>query len=250
MRRKIVAGNWKMNKTWPEALSLVASIHGRLERLPVDVELIIAVPFTYIKSISDILEPGVKLAAQDCSAHDSGAFTGEVSARMLASCGIKYCIVGHSERRSFHGESDDVVLAKTLQLLQNKITPIFCCGELLDDRQNGIEKEIVKQQISTISALDSETIQKIVIAYEPVWAIGTGLTATDEQAQDMHAFIRSELKALPGSPGNNMSILYGGSCKPENAKSLFSMQDIDGGLIGGSSLKAEDFIQIAEAYGN
>lgn len=250
MRRKIVAGNWKMNKTWPEALSLVASIHGRLDRLPEDVELIIAVPFPYIKSISDILEPRLKLAAQDCSVYDSGAYTGEVSAMMLASCGIKYCIVGHSERRFFHAESNETVLSKTLQLLKNKITPIFCCGESLEERQSGREKETVKEQIAGLSTLDNESMRKIVIAYEPVWAIGTGLTATDQQAQEMHAFIRSELNSLQGNPGNDMTILYGGSCKPENAKSLFAMPDVDGGLIGGASLKAEDFIQITESYGN
>jgi triosephosphate isomerase len=249
MRRKIVAGNWKMNKTWSEALQLVASIHHRLEEVPSGVDLIVAVPFPYIKSVSDIIEPGLHLAAQDCSAAASGAYTGEVSAEMLASCNVKFCIVGHSERRSMHHETDELILAKVAQLLKCGITPIFCCGELLEERNAGKEKAVVSKQLQGILSLQTSELEQIVVAYEPVWAIGTGVTASPAQAQEMHAFIRSEINAAKAGSGDKLSILYGGSCKPDNAAELFALPDVDGGLIGGASLNANDFIAIALSYG-
>lgn len=248
MPQKIVAGNWKMNKTWPEALALIAGIHEYLDDAPNDVELIVAVPFPYLHSLSGILEPRVRLAAQDCSGHISGAYTGEVSASMLASCGVSYCLTGHSERRQYHGEDDLLVFEKTRRLLEAGIRPIYCCGESLAERQQGKAEEVVLRQLSALTSLDNTVFGQMVIAYEPVWAIGTGVTATAQEAGDMHAAIRRFLQAKNSEAGSNISILYGGSCKPENAGELFAMSHIDGGLIGGASLNASDFIAIARAY--
>lgn len=248
MPQKIVAGNWKMNKTWPEALALVAGIHEYLEDVPGDVELILAVPYPYLYSLSGILEPRIRLAAQDCSAHAAGAYTGEVSAAMLASCGAGYCIIGHSERRQYHGESDALIFEKARRLLEVGIRPIYCCGETLAERKEGRAADVVLRQLEGLRELDNSFFRQLVIAYEPVWAIGTGITATSQEAGEMHEVIRRFLNDKNPETGQKMSILYGGSCKPDNAGELFAMPNIDGGLIGGASLKASDFIAIACAY--
>jgi triosephosphate isomerase len=250
MPQRIVAGNWKMNKTWPEALALVAGIHESLEEVPADIQLIISAPFPYLHSLSGILEPRISLAAQDCSAHSYGAYTGEVSASMLLSCGVQYGIVGHSERRKYHGESEEIVFEKAKRLLEAGIRPIYCCGESLDDRQQGRAIEVVLKQLELLMGLENTLLRQIVIAYEPVWAVGTGITATSQEAGNMHAEIRRFLSAKGALVAENLSILYGGSCNADNAKELFATPNIDGGLIGGASLKAADFISIACSYEN
>lgn len=252
MRKKIVAGNWKMNKTFEEANELIDDLVEALEETTPkrDNIVIVCPPFPYLEMASDIASDSYySVGAQDVSAEESGAFTGEVSAAMLQSMDIEYCIVGHSERRAYHGESDSLIARKVNQLLANKIQPIVCCGEVLEEREANRQFDVVRRQITDgLFHLSDQQILNVVIAYEPVWAIGTGKTATPEQAQEMHAFIRSLLAEKYGKPiANEISILYGGSCKPSNAKELFANPDVDGGLIGGASLKASDFIQIVAA---
>ena len=191
----------------------------------------------------------VKLGAENCSEHDKGAYTGEVSATMVKSTGATHVILGHSERRQYFGENNEQLLAKTQLALANGLTPIFCVGEVLEQRENGTFNEVVNAQVEALFSLSAEDFGKIVIAYEPVWAIGTGKTATAEQAEDMHANIRACIAAKYGKEvADNTSILYGGSCKPGNAKELFSKPDVDGGLIGGAALKADSFMGIIEAF--
>jgi triosephosphate isomerase len=218
---------------------------------PSDTVVILGVPFTHLKGvhhcISDI--KNLHLAAQNCHAADSGAYTGEISVSMLRSVGCEYVILGHSERREYFNESDAAIAAKVKQVLAHGLRPIFCCGERLEVREAGTHEELVGTQISGgLFDLTPEEFQQVVIAYEPVWAIGTGKTASPAQAQDMHAFIRGHVAAKYGSAiADGTSILYGGSVKPDNAQELFSQSDVDGGLVGGASLKAEDFLQIIEA---
>jgi len=253
MRKHIVAGNWKMNLTFTEADELLDELMSELEKvtLPRDEQVIVCPPFPYIEMASDYANDSYFLVgAQNVSDRENGAFTGEVSASMLESCEIDYCIVGHSERRAYYGETDALVAAKVNQLLAHGLKPIVCVGEVLEEREAGRQLEVVKKQIEQgLFHLSAEQIQQVIIAYEPVWAIGTGRTATPEQAQEIHAHIRSLLTAKYGSEvANEISILYGGSCKPTNAKELFAMPDIDGGLIGGASLKAKDFMGIITAF--
>lgn len=246
MARKIVAGNWKMNKLAPEALHLFSEISKESSGL--DCELIVCPPALYLQTIASE-NAKIKVGAQNVSTHESGAYTGEWSAEMLNSINVDYCIIGHSERRSLFGETDDEVNIKAKKLLRNSVCPIICCGETLDQREIGIEKDVIKDQI--IKALDGigkNDLNSIVIAYEPVWAIGTGVTATADQAQEMHLFIRNILIELYGENAKDIPLLYGGSCKPENAQELFTCEDIDGGLIGGASLKAESFLAIAKSF--
>ena len=249
MRKKIVAGNWKMNTIAAEGDGLatqVAAKSGEAGR----VTLVVAPPFTHLSGVAAKLQgTSVALSAQNCATEDSGAYTGEVSAAMIASVGAQYCILGHSERREYYGETDETLNKKLSQCLKNGLTPIFCIGEKLDERESNRHFDVVKAQLeNTLCKLSDSDFEKVVVAYEPVWAIGTGKTATPEQAQEMHAFIRATLAAKFGAKANDTSILYGGSCKPSNAKELFSKADVDGGLIGGASLAADDFIAIAKSF--
>jgi len=250
MRKKIVAGNWKMNTTYEEGLELVNNVIARKSEVPSDVALVVAPPFTYVCCFADALyKAGIGLSAQNCAAEEKGAYTGEVSAAMLVSVGVNHCIIGHSERREYYGETNAVLLKKVKQALAAGLKPIFCIGEVLAEREANSHFDTVKRQLDeVILQLLATDFEKIIIAYEPVWAIGTGKTATSEQAQEMHAFIRQVLAGKFGKAAQNTSILYGGSCKPSNAKELFAQPDVDGGLIGGASLVADDFIAIACSF--
>jgi triosephosphate isomerase len=214
-----------------------------------DAMVIIAPPYTHLSKVHELIS-SVKLAAQDCSVHVSGAFTGEVSPGMLKSCGVEYVIIGHSERRSYHQENNQLLHGKVKGALAEGLKPIYCCGEVLEERESGKLYEVVREQVSVgLGGLSRDEINKVVVAYEPVWAIGTGVVATPDQAQEMHKFIRELLVELfDHEVADNMTILYGGSCKPSNAGELFANPDVDGGLIGGASLKAEDFMAIVNAY--
>lgn len=251
MRKNIVAGNWKMNTTLDEGVELANDVNSLLKDKKANCEVIVCVPFTHLTSVNAVIEEDlVKLGAENCSEHAKGAYTGEVSASMVASTGAKYVILGHSERRQYFGENNEQLLAKTQLALENNLIPIFCVGEVLEQREDGSYNEVVKSQVEALFSLSPEDFGKIVIAYEPVWAIGTGKTATAEQAQEMHAHIRNVIAEKYGKEvADNTSILYGGSCKPSNAKEIFAKPDVDGGLIGGASLKAEDFMGIIEAFG-
>ena len=251
MREKIVAGNWKMNTTIREGKELTESILRGIASVPAGVTLIVAPPFTHLSTISGIIgnnkTPG--LSAQNCAARDKGAFTGEVSAAMLASVPCQYVILGHSERREYYGETNEILLEKIQQALANGLRPIFCVGEVLEERESEMHFQVVSSQIrEVLFNLDPDDFKKVIVAYEPVWAIGTGKTATSEQAQEMHAFIRSFLAESFGDLAKSTPILYGGSCKPSNAAELFARPDVDGGLIGGASLKADDFLAIAGSF--
>ncbi len=251
MRKKIVAGNWKMNTTPAIGLNLANGVSNASKSVPQDVELIIAPPFTHIAQIAQSLANSrVKVAAQNCAAWEKGAYTGEVSAEMIASTGATHIILGHSERREYFGENSETLLRKVNLTLQNGLTPIFCCGEKLEERDSNQHFRVVEDQISQVLySLNAEEMRKVIVAYEPVWAIGTGRTASPQQAQEMHAHIRQVIaKKFGDTIAQNTSILYGGSCKPDNAKELFANPDVDGGLIGGAALKAEDFIGIAQSF--
>lgn len=253
MRKHIVAGNWKMNKTFEQADDLINEIVEKLETTELDRNtlLILCPPFPYLEMTSDYANDSYfMVGAQDVSSHEEGAYTGEISAAMLDSMDLDYCIVGHSERRQYHGESNAMVAAKVDQLLKHDIKPIVCCGEVLAERESEKQFDVVKQQIvEGLFHLSAGQFSNIVIAYEPVWAIGTGKTATPEQAQEIHAFIRNLIAEKYGKEvADNTSILYGGSCKPSNAKEIFAQADVDGGLIGGACLKAVDFLAIATSF--
>lgn len=241
-----------MNKSFSEADDLLSDIVEKLENTDLkDTLLIVCPPFPYLEMASDYANDSYfMVGAQNVSDQESGAYTGEVSASMLESLELDYCIVGHSERRAYYHETDAIVAAKVNQLLSKDIRPIVCCGEVLEEREADKQFDVVKKQITDgLFHLSAEQFANIVVAYEPVWAIGTGKTATPQQAQEMHAFIRSLIAEKYGKEvADNTSILYGGSCKPSNAKELFANPDVDGGLIGGASLKADDFIEIAKAF--
>lgn len=250
MRKKVVAGNWKMNLTVPEGEALVRSLLDLLKPLTLKTEIIIAPAFTGLTSLSQLIKGSViKLAAQNCSAQEQGAFTGEVSAAMIRSTGAEYVIIGHSERRQLFGERNDVLLQKIHRALSAQLHPIYCIGETLNERESNRQFDVVQQQLQevlyTLSAADAA---KLVLAYEPVWAIGTGKTASPQQAQEMHGYIRSIIAKKMGEElAAGIRILYGGSCNAQNASSLFAQPDVDGGLIGGASLKAEDLVNIIKA---
>lgn len=251
MRKQIVAGNWKMNKTLNEGITLVDEILKDLENhYSGKPEVIVAPPFILLERISRICAGKIGVAAQNCASESAGAYTGEVSAAMIRSTGATHVIIGHSERRHYYGENDEILRKKVDLALENHLTPIFCCGEILDERNSHNHFEVVSRQITNaIFHLDAESFGRIIIAYEPVWAIGTGVTATPDQAQEMHAFIRNLVaghysKEIAG----NLTILYGGSCKPSNAAELFANPDVDGGLIGGASLVADDFTAIIRSF--
>lgn len=246
MRKKIVAGNWKMNLIKNEADLLFNNLESK--KFPNDVMVIIAPPSIYLDSFSGA--SNIYISSQDVSANENGAFTGEFSSEMLSSLDIKYSIVGHSERRQYHNESDELIFQKTKMLIQQNISPLFCCGESLNERKSENHFNIVKSQLyNVLNNLNASDFEKIIIAYEPVWAIGTGLTAESSDAQNMHSFIRGLVKESYGDRiADNLSILYGGSCKPSNSKELFSMEDIDGGLIGGASLDSKSFESIINSF--
>jgi triosephosphate isomerase (TIM) len=251
MRRNIVAGNWKMNLNRVEGITLVEDVLKRFssENKP---EVVFAPSFVHLYKVAKMCADtaNVFAASQDCSANEKGAFTGEVSAQMIASCGAKYVILGHSERRVNFSEINALLKLKVGQALVNNLEVIFCCGESLVQRNSGVHFEWIKSQISeSLFHLSAQEFTKIVIAYEPIWAIGTGVTASSLQAQEVHSFIRNIIKEKYGEKvAENTSILYGGSCNSANAAHLFSQQDIDGGLIGGASLNAEDFMSIINSF--
>ena len=251
MRKKIVAGNWKMNTTCQEGMELAKAVVAKAGEAPANVGLIVAAPFTHLCCLSEILEgTRVELSAQNCADHASGAYTGEVSVSMLKSVGCQWTILGHSERRQYYGETDEKLVVKTKLALEASLGVILCVGENLDEREAGKHFDVCKTQIENVLFnFTAEDLKNIVIAYEPVRAIGTGKTATAAQAEEIHAFIRKVLADKFGAQvADDMTILYGGSCKPSNAGELFAQPDIDGGLIGGASLKADDFLAIAKAY--
>lgn len=253
MRKKIVAGNWKMNKTLEEGKILTSEVVNMVkDELRDDVQIILCPPFIHLTSLGSLLENHSKIAlgAQNCSNHTEGAYTGEISAPMLKSIGVKYVILGHSERREYFGETDSLLAEKIDIALENDLIPIFCCGEPLAVRERNEQTGYVQQQVEeSLFHLSDEEFKKIIIAYEPIWAIGTGKTASADQAQEMHATIRKQITDQYGEEiANNTSILYGGSVKPGNAEELFSCMDVDGGLIGGASLKSRDFTDIAKAF--
>jgi triosephosphate isomerase (TIM) len=249
MRKKIVAGNWKMNKNVAEATELMVDLCNSIADFPLDVEVVVAPPSLYLASFQLMDAHPIQQAAQNCCDKDQGAYTGEISASMLHAMQINYCIVGHSERRQFYGETNDIVKTKVDACIRNHVHPIFCCGEILSERENNTHFVTVLHQIeSALWHLSAEDIKKVVIAYEPVWAIGTGVTATTAQAQEMHAFIRQSLSNHFGTAmADNISILYGGSVNALNSAELFAQPDVDGGLVGGASLKAKDFVTIIQS---
>ena len=250
MRKNIVAGNWKSNKTLTQALALAEEVKTLASQITTEAEIILGATSLYLLPIKKVLGEGskVKISAQNTSAYGQGAFTGEISADQLASAEIPYVILGHSERRTLFGETDDIIQVKVKQALNAGLLPIFCCGEPFEIRQVGTQNDLVKIQVETaLFGLSDEEMRKVVIAYEPVWAIGTGLTASAQQAQDMHAFIRSLIAIKFGKEtAHEISILYGGSVKSSNAAEIFGMPDVDGGLIGGASLVADEFINIVK----
>lgn len=251
MRKKIVAANWKMNLNLEEGKHLTEGIIAGLPQLSEAKQVVIAPSFIHLTSVAEIIveKSHVSLGAQNCSSEASGAYTGEVSAAMLKSAGVGYVILGHSERREYFKEDHAVLVKKINLALENKMDIIWCCGEPLEIRDANTQNEHVERQIrAELFHLSAEQLKNIVIAYEPIWAIGTGRTASSQQAQDMHAHIRSVIAGEYGQEAaGNMSILYGGSCKPSNAAELFACPDVDGGLIGGASLKAEEFLGIINA---
>lgn len=247
MRRKLVAGNWKMNGSLQSNQALLEAIKNGLQGSKCDVA--VCPPATYIPQCQAMLAgTDIRWGAQDMSAHEAGAFTGEICAEMLCDFACSYVIVGHSERRTHHAECDEQVAKKVVRALANGLSPIVCVGETLPEREAGMTAEVVSRQIDVVlSQISAEQTADIVVAYEPVWAIGTGRTATPEMAQEIHALLRKKLAEKSAASASTVRILYGGSVKPENAKELFSMPDIDGGLIGGASLKANEFLAIIHA---
>lgn len=245
-RRKLVAGNWKMHGS---RAANAALLEGLLGARPFGADVAVCVPFPYLADVAvRLVGSGVGWGAQDCSAHAQGAYTGEVSAAMLRDLGCSWAIVGHSERRAYHAESDELVAAKAGAALGCGLTPIVCVGETLEQREAGQTEAVVRRQLAAVVDALGQDAGRMVVAYEPVWAIGTGRTATPEQAQAVHALLRAQLQAA-ALPAGTIRILYGGSVKPDNAATLFAQPDIDGGLIGGASLNAADFAAICRAAG-
>jgi len=256
MREKIVVGNWKMNMTYLKGIGLLKEL---LELLPYsaanDIQVIIAPPFIHLPKFKKIISKhigmeNISLAAQNCSDKESGAYTGEISATMVKSAGADFVMVGHSERRQYFSENNQQLSEKVKLVLRNKLSPIYCCGEKLSDRENNTHFEVVRTQIEEgLFHFNQTNFSKTIIAYEPVWAIGTGVTASAAQAQEMHRFIRNLIQNKYGNEtAENCSILYGGSCNAANAEELFANPDVDGGLIGGASLKAKDFVSIINSF--
>lgn len=252
MRKKIVAGNWKCNTNLQEGTELAKAVNNLVaEKGAEDIVVILGPPFTHLKNVIDSVDSDrIGVSAQNCASEPKGAFTGEVSAEMIKSTGAEYVIIGHSERRQYFNETSEILNKKLALALENGLIPIYCCGEPLHIREANEHKDYVTNQLEeTVFQLTAEDFKKIIIAYEPIWAIGTGKTATAEQAQEIHAVIRNAIAEKLGQEiAEETSILYGGSCKPSNAKELFANKDVDGGLIGGASLKAEDFLGIINGF--
>ena len=251
MRKKIVAGNWKMNKNLQEGIALATELNDILKADKPNCDVVICTPFIHLASVAGIIDQSViGLGAENCADKASGAYTGEVSAEMVKSTGAGYVILGHSERRAYYGETAEILKEKINLALANGLKVIFCIGEVLEERESGKQNEVVEAQLAgSLFDLSAEQFANIILAYEPVWAIGTGKTATAEQAEEMHAFIRGVIAGKFGAEAaENVSILYGGSCKPSNAKEIFSKENVDGGLIGGAALKAADFKGIIDAW--
>ena len=250
MRKKIVAGNWKMNKNLQEGIALATELNNALSAKP-NCDVVICTPFIHLAKVSDVINHNIiGLGAENCADKEKGAFTGEVSAEMVKSTGAEYVILGHSERREYYKETYEILKEKVQLALANGLKVIFCIGESLAEREANKQNEVVKAELEgSVFNLSAEDFSKIIIAYEPIWAIGTGKTATSDQAEEIHAYIRSVIAAKYGKEvAENTSILYGGSCKASNAPELFAKHDIDGGLIGGASLKCEDFMGIIKAF--
>lgn len=250
MRKKIVAGNWKMNTLPAEGVELAKGVVAGRGEVCSCVNFIVCPPFTHLSEVAAALKGSdIELGAQNCAAEAKGAYTGEVAASMIAALGCKYVILGHSERRQYYGETSETLNKKMAQAYENSLTPIYCVGENLAEREAEKHFDVVKAQIEeVVYNLTAEQFKNLVIAYEPVWAIGTGKTATADQAQEIHAYIRKVLAAKFGAAAEECPILYGGSCKPSNAAEIFAKQDVDGGLIGGAALKAEDFLAIGKGF--
>ena len=250
MRKNIVAGNWKMNTTVPEGVKLASEVNAALEGITPKCDVVIGVPFTHLTAVKAVIGEKLGLSAENCADKAKGAYTGEVSAAMVASTGATYVILGHSERRQYYGETAATLKDKVVLALENGLCPIFCIGEVLEERENGTYFDVIKAQIvESLFDLSAEDFGKIVLAYEPVWATGTGKTATADQAQEIHAFIRGLIAEKYGNQvADDTTILYGGSCKPSNAKELFEKPDVDGGLIGGAALDAASFMGIVTAF--
>jgi triosephosphate isomerase len=252
MRKNIVAGNWKMNMNLLEGLALAKEVSELVEKDANNgVEVVLGTPFIHLSEVNKAVNKAkIKIAAQNCAKEVSGAYTGEISAEMIKSTSSDYIILGHSERRAYYGDTDAILTEKVNRSLENDMKVIFCIGEVLSERKSENHFNVVKSQLENgVFHLSAEVFKNIVLAYEPVWAIGTGVTASSDQAQEMHAFIRKTLVEKYGETvAEDTSILYGGSCKPSNAKELFANKDVDGGLIGGAALKAEDFMGIITAF--
>ena len=251
MRKKIVAGNWKMNLNLQEGVALAKELNETLAADKPNCGVIICTPFIHLASIAEFLDQNIiGLGAENCADKEKGAFTGEVSAAMVKSTGAQYVIIGHSERRGIYGETPEILKEKVKLALANNLKVIFCIGESLEEREAGKQNEVVKAELEgSVFGLTAEEFSNLIIAYEPIWAIGTGKTATSDQAEEIHAYVRSLIADKYGKEmAENTSILYGGSCKPGNAPELFAKEDIDGGLIGGASLKAADFKGIIDAW--
>jgi triosephosphate isomerase len=252
MRKKIVAGNWKCNTNVQEGIELAKAVDSIVaEKGADDVVVVLGTPFTHLVKVAETVNTDrINVASQNCAAEAKGAYTGEVSVSMVKSTGATHVILGHSERREYYGETSETLNKKVALTLEAGLTPIYCCGEALDIREAGTHNDYVVNQLKeTVFQLSADDFKKIVIAYEPIWAIGTGVTASSGQAQDMHANLRAAIaENFNAEVAEGTSILYGGSCNPKNAKELLANKDVDGGLIGGASMKAEDFIQIINAY--
>ncbi len=250
MRKKIVAGNWKMNTLPQEGAELAKNVVANRGEVCSCVNFIVCPPFTHLSMVAAELKGSdVELGAQNCAAEEKGAYTGEISAQMIAALGCKYVILGHSERRQYYGETSETLNKKMVQAYANNLTPIYCVGENLQEREAGEHFNVVKKQLEeVIFNLTEEQFKNLIVAYEPVWAIGTGKTATADQAQEIHAFIRKTLREKFGAAADDCAILYGGSCKPANAAEIFAKEDVDGGLIGGAALKAADFLAIGKGF--
>ncbi len=252
MRKKIVAGNWKMNNDIDESKNLAEAVLALVKSNDVaGVQAVLCPPFVNLSAVGDVIHnSAISLGAQNCYPKSSGAFTGETSLAMLKSVGAQFVIIGHSERREYFNETNAFVKEKVDAILENGNTPIFCCGESLEQREGGVHIDFVKAQLTeSLFHLDAEGIKSVVIAYEPIWAIGTGVTASTEQAQEMHKILRDHIASnYSQEVADEVSILYGGSCKPGNAPELFACPDVDGGLIGGASLKAQDFVDIIKSF--
>jgi len=257
MRKQMVAGNWKMNLGLAEAKTLATEVCQALREAGLPggengPQVVFFPPHPFLTTVVEAIgkTPGVSAGAQNCHQEKKGAFTGEVSAGMVRTCGGTHVLVGHSERRAYFGEDEKLLAAKIRQVLDEGLTPVYCCGEVLQERDGGRHFEVIASQLGNgLFWLDRDELARTVIAYEPVWAIGTGRTASPEQAQEVHAFIRQRIEASYGEDtARNMTILYGGSCNAGNARELFARPDVDGGLIGGASLKAGDFVQIIRSF--